>query len=57
MRRTLLDSALRTAVAVVVIVVLLRWAWAMLHPLLPIIGIAVGIFVVVQAVGAYRRHW
>jgi predicted membrane chloride channel (bestrophin family) len=56
-RRSLLDSALRTAIAVVVIVVLLRWAWAMLHPLLPIIGIAVGIFLVVRAIVAYRRHW
>ena len=55
--RSLLDSGLRIAITVVIAVLLLRWAWTMFKPLLPITLVLVAGVIMIRLYVVYRRHW
>jgi hypothetical protein len=57
--KSLLDRAVGMTLTIVVVVLLLQWSWTLLRPLLPVMGVAaVLVVVIVMAYGHWRnRYW
>jgi hypothetical protein len=53
--RNLLDQAAQTAATILAIVLMLRFAWIMLQPLIPVLLVGFALAGGVAAVIAYRR--
>ncbi len=55
--RSLVDSVLKTAITIVVAVLLLRWAWNLFRPMVPILVVMAVAILAIRSYIAYRRRW